>query len=398
MKILIVYHFFHPDTVISARIFSDLAAALADAGHEVTAYTCNRLLRYKEILPKEELWNGVRIRRFSRPDFSQGGNFGRLFNSAILQIKWLAAFLRRRHDFDAVIIGTDPQFSYLMFPFLRLMNRRVKLIHWAFDLYPEAILVNSPRWMKILAALTKPFVPWSYRRVNAMVDIGGCMRMRLLKYRHRARCETLTPWALVEPDRPPQPDAAIRRELFGEAKIGVLYSGTVGYAHDIAPFITLARECRKQGIDATFCFAGYGNQYAAQTAQISAEDTNIRLAGFASEEELGKRLAAADIHLISLRHGWEGIVVPSKFFGALAIGRPVIFSGPAGSDIAQWIAEERLGELMDNSIDPGVRFIREIAESDEKLQVLKTRAHQVYHDKFSRKAVCARWLETLTEI
>ena len=393
MRILIVYHFFHPDTVISARIFSDLAAALADAGHEVTAYTCNRMIRSKELLPKEELWNGVRIRRFSRPGFAQGGNFGRLFNSAILQLKWLAAFFRHRREFDAVVVGTDPQFAYLMFPFLRLMNRRVKLIHWAFDLYPEAILVNSPRWMKLLASLTKPFVPWSYRRVDAMVDIGGCMRERLLKYRHRAQCETLTPWALVEPDRPPLPDADVRRELFGDAKIGVLYSGTVGYAHDIGPFIALARECRRQGIDAAFCFAGYGNQYAAQTAQISEEDTNIRLAGFASEEELGKRLAAADIHLISLRRGWEGIVVPSKFFGALAIGRPVIFSGPAGSDIAQWIAAERLGEIMDDTIDPGVRFIRGIAESEEKLRKFKERAHRVYHDKFSRRAVCLRWLD-----
>ena len=398
MRILIVYHFFHPDTVISARIFSDLAAALADAGHEITVFTSNRMIRSKETLPKDELWNGVRIRRFSRPDFAQGGNFGRLFNSAILQLKWLAAFCRHRREFDAVIVGTDPQFAYLMFPTMRLMNRRVKLIHWAFDLYPEAILVNSPRWMKLLAALTKPFVPLSYRRVNAMADLGGCMRMRLLKYRHRALCRTLTPWALVEPDRPPHPDAAIRQELFGNAKIGVLYSGTVGYAHDIAPFIALARECRRQGIDAAFCFAGYGNQYAAQTAQISADDTNIRLAGFASEEELEKRLAAADIHLISLRPGWEGIVVPSKFFGALAIGRPVIFSGPAGSDIAQWIASERLGEIMDDNIDPGVRFIREIAESEEKLREFKDRAHRVYNDKFSRKAVCAGWLELLTEI
>lgn len=75
----------------------------------------------------------MEIRRFSRPNFSQGSNVGRLFNSGILQLKWLCGFFRRRREFDAVLVGTDPQFAYLMFPFLRLMNRRIRLIHWAFD-------------------------------------------------------------------------------------------------------------------------------------------------------------------------------------------------------------------------------------------------------------------------
>jgi glycosyltransferase involved in cell wall biosynthesis len=395
MRILVVYHFFHPDAVISARIFSDLAAELADAGHEVSVFTCNRMIRSDVILPERESWRGIRIFRFSRPNFSQGNNFGRLFNSAILQLKWLFAFFRRRREFDAVIVGTDPQFSYLMFPFLRLMSRRVKLVHWAFDLYPEAILVNSPRWMKCLAALTRPFVPWAYRRVDVMVDIGGCMRERLLKYRHRAQCETLTPWALVEPDAPPVQESAVRRELFGDAKLGILYSGTVGYAHDLSAFIALARECRRQGINAAFCFAGYGNQYGAQTASLTPEDTNIRLAGFASEAELGKRLAAADIHLISLRRGWEGIVVPSKFFGALAIGRPVLFSGPQESCLARWISSEHIGAVMDDNIESGVRFVRELSESAERLKEFEQRAFETYGKKFSRQVVCGRWLTLL---
>lgn len=168
------------------------------------------------------------------------------------------------------------------------------------------------------------------------------MRKRLQAYGHGAECATLTPWALAEPPEVPESDPDVRRELFGEAKIGLLYSGTVGYAHDLSPFIGLARECRRRGIDAAFCFAGYGNQYKVQLAQLTKEDTNIRLAGFATEAELERRLAAADIHLISLRRGWEGIVVPSKFFGALAIGRRCCFRGrkraasPAGSPMRNW--------------------------------------------------------------
>ncbi len=392
MRILLVYHFFHPDTVISARLFSDLAEELVRAGHSVTVFTGNRLIRTNAVLPEEENWNGVKIKRFPRPNFSQGSNFGRLFNSGILQLKWLWAFRRLRKEFDAVIIGTDPQFSYLMFPFLRLMNRKTKLIHWAFDLYPEAILVNSPRWMKLLAGLTKPFIPWAYRPVDAMVDIGGCMRELLLKHHHRASCATLTPWALAEPKTMPMPDEQVRKELFGEAKIGLLYSGTVGYAHDLKPFIALARECRKRGIDAAFCFAGYGNCYQVQTAELTLEDRNIRLAGFASEEELEKRLAAADLHLISLRPGWEGVVVPSKFFGALAIGRPVLFSGPDSSGIARWCRQYKIGSTLDNDT---LEQLFELSNHPEQLAVLQQRAFECYRQNFSKEAIIKGWNELL---
>ena len=352
------------------------------------------MIRSDEILAESKEWKKVKIQRFSRPNFSQGSNFGRLFNSAILQLKWLNAFRKNRKKFDTVIIGTDPQFAYMMFPFMRMMNRKVRLIHWVFDLYPEAILVNSPRWMKILATLTKPFIPWAYRSVDDMVDIGGCMREQLQKYKNKAKYTTLTPWALAEVPAPPAADPEIREKLFGKAKIGLLYSGTVGYAHDLKPFIELARECRVAKIDAAFCFAGYGNQYKVQTAEISEEDTNIRLAGFASEEELEKRLSAADIHMVSLRPGWEGIVVPSKFFGSLAIGRPALFSGPENSDISLWCKEHSVGfTLTKNTVDELKRFI----EHETALTELQQTCYQVYTEHFSKKSVIDGWKKLLNK-
>ena len=221
-----------------------------------------------------------------------------------------------------------------------------------------------------------------------MVDIGPCMRERLLKYRHKAGCATLTPWALVEPERIPSVDSETRRELFGDAKLGLLYSGTVGYAHDLGPLIEFARECRRRGINAAFCFAGYGNQYQAQTAQLTPEDTNIRLVGFASEEELEKRLASADIHLISLRKGWEGIVVPSKFFGALAIGRPVLFSGPEDSDIGCWTRDLEVGFQLD---DKTPERLQALIASPPELVRLQQHTREVYSGEFSRRAILNRW-------
>lgn len=388
MKVLILYHFFFPDTVVSARIMSDLAADLTEKGHKITAYTSNCLIRKSERLCKHEMWNGVEIKRFSRPRFPQSSNIGRLINSFVLQIKWIWSFFVERKQYDTVIVGTDPQFVWMIFPFIKLINHKVKLIHWCFDLYPEAIMVNSSFVMKALASITKPYAFLCYRACDAIVDIGECMRNRLKKYVKSVEYHTLTPWALKETCFIPEPDPIIREDLFGKAKVGLLYSGTVGYAHDITPFIELARECRKKGIDAAFCFAGYGNCYQEQTSIITEEDTNIRLAGFASEEELEKRLAAADIHLVSLRKGWEGIVVPSKFFGSLAIGRPVIFSGPTQSSIYIWCKEYNAGIPLDEKT---ASFLKQVEEDSSIVESLKKNAYRIYHEQFSKDVICKRW-------
>ena len=148
-----------------------MASALSSTGHKVTVYTARHFRHASGDLPVSEEWQRVRIRRFRETGFSQRGALGRLFNSAVLQCQWLWRFWQERREYDAVVIGTDPQFAYVMFPFMRWMNRQCRRIHWVFDVYPEIIFVGSPRWMRCLASLTKPFVPWAYRAVDQIVDI-----------------------------------------------------------------------------------------------------------------------------------------------------------------------------------------------------------------------------------
>src|SRR5207249_1632249 len=98
----------------------------------------------------------------------------------------------------------------------------------------------------------------AYRCCDLIADLGGCMRERLRQYRPTARAVTLVPWALSEPDRPVAADPATRRELFGGASLGLLYSGNFGRAHSYQEFLDLARRLR--GADARVCFAVRGNR------------------------------------------------------------------------------------------------------------------------------------------
>ena len=182
MRVLIIYHFFYPDTVISARIMSDLATELTKRGHIITVYTSNRLIRKNDVLCKHEIWNRIDIKRFSRANFPQNNNIGRLINSLTLQTKWLFRYLVERKQYDTIIVGTDPQFAWMIFPFIKLINHKVKLIHWCFDLFPEAIIASSSFFVRQLASLTKIYAYLCYQVCDTIVDIGRCMRKRLKKY------------------------------------------------------------------------------------------------------------------------------------------------------------------------------------------------------------------------
>ena len=80
---LLFHHFFHPDDVVSARHFGDLATGLHQRGWDVTVLTSNRYCRREpgaRITPPTEMWEGVRIVRSARPGLNQSKSLSRLLN------------------------------------------------------------------------------------------------------------------------------------------------------------------------------------------------------------------------------------------------------------------------------------------------------------------------------
>ena len=196
------------------------------------------------------------------------------------------------------------------------------------------------------------------------------------------------------------PDARARQELFGDAQLGSSILGTLGRAHDFSALLELARACRRRsGGRIALCFSCRGHRLPELIASLRPEDTNIRIASFCGEEALAVRLEAADLHALSLQPAWAGLVVPSKFFGSLAVGRPLIYAGPVGSDIAEWIASFGVGyELRAETASRTADALHLLAESPEALLTLQRRAREVYDAEFSRSLGIATWDRILTSL
>ncbi|MCG8555597.1 MAG: glycosyltransferase family 4 protein, partial [Proteobacteria bacterium] len=398
-RLTILYHFFHPDDVVSARHFGDFAEELARRDWNVEVLTSNRYCRYpaRAIEQLDETWHGVRVHRSRRPAFDQSRDLQRLLNLGWMTAAWGRRVLRGRRN-GLHVVGSDPQFSQVLFPIIKAASRHNRVIHWAYDLYPDAIVANAPFGKAAAAARAiRPVVKHLYRYADVLVDLGPCMRRRLATYGHRARTATMTPWALAEPGQLPPVDAQVRRALFGDARLALLYSGNLGKAHEFEPFVELARRARKLDAGIVFCFACRGNRADELRAALRDDDA-VRLAPFAREEQLVARLASADLHLMSLRPEWSGIVVPSKFFGSLAVGRPVLYSGPADSSISEWIDEHQVGfNARGLNLDKLAHRLAELASNPGEVQAMRRRAFTTYQRRFSKQAVMDRWDSLLSD-
>ncbi|MFN7918888.1 MAG: glycosyltransferase family 4 protein [Bryobacteraceae bacterium] len=398
-RALVLYHYLHPDDVVSAVHLTELCSGLAGHGWSVEAVCCNRGCRdEKTVYPPASVHDGVRIRRVWRPPFKQASSFGRFANSAWMIAAWSARALLPGGAPDVLVVGTDPVLSVVTAVPWRIIRPRTKIVHWCFDLYPEAAIADGMvpadhAGVRMVRRLMRS----AYNRCDSIVELGSCMRSLLEEYSTTARFLTLTPWALTEPGEVAPQDAEERDALFRKARLGLLYSGNFGRAHSSDLILRLARSMRDE--PASFAFSVRGNRWAELVNSVDDSDENVHFASFVAKEQLDKRLGAADIHMVSLRNEWTGMVVPSKFFGALAVGRPVLFSGSPDSAVARWIREYRVGWVLTEETLEEVRAeLVALCESGSRLHALFEHCHRVYQQHFSRAAVIDGWHAHLSSL
>jgi glycosyltransferase involved in cell wall biosynthesis len=135
-------------------------------------------------------------------------------------------------------------------------------------------------------------------------------------------------------------------------------------------------------------FSVRGNREQMLREAVAGADVNVSFCEFAPAERLEARLSAADIHVVSLHPEWTGTVVPSKFFGAIAAGRPVLFAGSPESAVAKWIQEYDLGwVLTPRNVNAITKSIRAYASSPEQQNKMRQHCFEVYKEHFCRERV-----------
>jgi glycosyltransferase involved in cell wall biosynthesis len=178
----------------------------------------------------------------------------------------------------------------------------------------------------------------------------------------------------------------------------IQFSGNIGRVNDFDTPLEAAR-LLKDRKDIVFLFIGDGAKASEIEGYVRRHElNNVRLLPYQPRETLLYSLAAGDAHLVTLAEGLAGLSVPSKTYGILAAGRPLLFIGDSSSDVARLVAEHRCGELIPTG--NGVRLAEVVsvwADDPQKTRRMGERARELFLRHFDRQRAVDAYVESLSK-
>ena len=344
---LFINRFFHPDQSATAQLLTDLAVGLATNGFGVTVLT-GRLGYLGDVttLPNEEQYQGVTVRRVWSTRFGRLSPLGRLFDylSFYLSSAWTAGMAK---GVDCLIVLSDPPILSVLAALLGRL-KRWKTICWLQDVFPEIAIRAGLLQEGLPVRLLRWAAQWSLRMSDRVIVVGRCMERRILAVGLQPdRVVLISNWADGDKLTPVAPDEnwfRKRQEL--EGKVVIMYSGNLGVVHETESLIPVVRRLSAMP-EMCVLFVGEGQGKDRLEDWVCRERLkNVRFVGYQAKEHLRYSLSAGDIHLVTLRVEMEGLSVPSKVYGIMAVGRPVVFIGPEKSEVAALVRDAGCGEVF----------------------------------------------------
>jgi colanic acid biosynthesis glycosyl transferase WcaI len=371
MRILLLNLYYPPDTSATAKMAETVVHALTRE-NEVTIL-CGRPSydpaerRAWRLFQAEEKKN-VRIVRVGSTAFPRFNMKKRLLN----YLSYTALMIPRAlfTPCDAVLAMTDPPFAGIIGALMALLKQKPYFYNIR-DMYPDMAVGGSIVAPGRLARVWERLHRWALRRATKVIVLGEDMRNRIAGKGVRAdnieivRDGTEIVSGNAQQSVRTQLDNEVIRTIRGDFRFVLLHAGNIGFYGAWQTLIDAAKQLRGDGIG--LVFVGEGAQRTELEAAANGA-SNLRFLPFFPGSKIPSVLAAADAHVITVKRGLEGVVVPSKMYGILAAGKPIVAVAPRETDAVT------LGEKMGFGVgaDPDrpdelARVIRELANDPERI-------------------------------
>jgi glycosyltransferase involved in cell wall biosynthesis len=394
-RLLVLNQYYWPGLEATAQLLADLCEALADE-FEITVVT--GLIAAHAEKPERIVRNGVEIIRVHSTAFDRRKLLPRAVNYATYLAQSIREGLATRRP-DVVLCMTDPP---IIADAALLVARRfgVPLVVISQDVFPEVAVELKRIDNPLLIASMRRLIGYYLRRADRVVAIGETMRGRLItKGAHADRVTVIPNWvdtARIEP-MPRDNDWAREHRLAG--KFVVMHSGNVGHAQNLDALVRATTFLRDLDDLAVVIIGGGARRVElAELAELLEADS-VSFLGYQPRETLSLSLSAADIHVVGLARGLSGYVVPSRLYGILAAGRPVIVAADPESETAQVVESVGCGVV----VPPGrpellAQAIRDAHDGRFDLEEMGRKGREYVTSEADRTVAVGRYRDLLREV
>ena len=400
-RLIVLNRYFYPDHSATSQILTDLAFHLVGTGRQVHIITSP--LRYDNQdarLAPEEYVHGVRISRVATTTFGRAALPGRAIDYLSFYASAWRLLRKTLKRGDILVAMTDP--PLLSIPAARAAKSRgAHLVNWLQDLYPEvAIELGVPVLNGRLGKAVTYLRDQSLRAAAANVVVGAKMadKLHALNLGNVHIIHNWTDDKAIKPVR--HADNPLRRLWGLQDKFVVGYSGNLGRAHEFDTMLTASRRLRLHA-HIVFLFIGGGHGMDALAAQVKAQglEASFRFIPYQDRSLLKQSLGVPDLHWLSLKPELEGLIVPSKFYGIAAAGRPTLAVTAPDGEIARLVHDHQCGLVVaPGRGDELAAAILRLSNSPTALAKMGSNARALLDAQFTRRHAFERWRAVLDQI
>src|SRR5271167_1908103 len=374
MHILLFNEYYPPDTSATAKMAAQVAEALAQR-HRVTVVagrpSYDPDARYPYALLRRDTRNKVTVECVGSTAFPRHRMPRRVAN----YLSYLALAVPRALALrpDVILAMTDPPVAGIAGAFIARLAGR-PFVYNIRDLYPDMAvggdIVSAGKW----AARWESLHRWALKQAARVIVLGDDMRERILAKGVAPERVVVVRDGSTPPAQMPVRSDPIVQEIRQGFPFVVLHAGNLGFYGAWDTLLQAARILSNENTGLVFVGDG-ANRVALESAARNLP--NVKFAPFRPVTQIAHVMMAGDVHVVTVKRGLEGVVVPSKLYSILAAGRPIIVIAPAESDAARIVVESGCGVAADPD-DPAAvaAAIRELRAQPERLAAMARGARE----------------------
>lgn len=405
-SLILLTQVYPPDAAAVGQYFEDVVTRLAKAGHYVTVYTADRdydnpSVRYENSSRQQN----VRIVRLPWTSFGKETISHRLLG----QTSYLAqVFLRVlfKQRVGAVVLTTIPATAGLMYTVLKAI-RRFPTLYWVMDLNPDqAVSLGIVKETSISVRLLNLCNRKLFQSSNKVVVMDRYMRQRILEKASLKQLDitdvkVIPPWPLEYHLSTIQirENYFIREHNLAGKRV-FMYSGNHSLVHSMETVLGAITHFMHIS-ELAFLFIGGGRGKSRINQFIRVRDPeNVMSLPYQPFETLNHSLSAADVHFVVMGNDMVGIVHPCKIYGAMAVGKPVIFVGPRESHLGELVEQGGFGWIIEHGDVEGLsRLIGEIAQMPrEELEAMGAKGRELLKEQYSADKLAGEFCRLVEQL
>ena len=409
-KLLIYAHYFYPDVASTGQILTELCEGMTDTFDitvicVVPSYSGTIDEKYKTKRIYKEEHNGIKIIRVRVPEFQKSNKVSRIKNLLAYFFNSLLATLKIEKQ-DYIYTISQPPILGGVLGVIGKCIKGGKLIYNIQDFNPEQTMAVGYSKNKLLLNTVMAVDKFSCKRSDKVIVVGRDMQETLRNRFNNKKVPKnvfINNWINekeIYPLEQNHPRIVEFKEKYNlKDKFIIMYSGNIGLYYDLENIIKVIGEFKDRE-DVVFAFVGDGTVKDKVEAYVNENNlSNVTFIPYQDKADLIYSLNAADIHWVVNAKGIKGVSVPSKLYGVMAAGKPVLGVLDEGSE-ARLIVEECKCGLC---IEPGnykeiSNNIEYILNNKEEIRALGLNGRQYLETNLTKEVSINKYKENILAI